>query len=50
MLAPDSLRAVQPLGKSPVMQDGDGILPESGAIIEYLADRYGEESLMKPAP
>ncbi|HTC26945.1 glutathione S-transferase [Dyella sp.] len=41
MLAPPELRAVHPLGKSPVITDGDLTLAESGAIIEYLADRYG---------
>lgn len=41
-LAPPELRAIHPLGKSPVMQDGDLILPESGAIIEYLIERYGQ--------
>ena len=41
MLAPPELRAVHPLGKSPVIQDGDTIVAESGAIIEYLVDRYG---------
>jgi len=42
MLAPTSLRAVHPLGKSPVITDGELTLAESGAIVEYLADRYGE--------
>ena len=41
MLAPPSLRQVHPLGKSPVITDGDFTLAESGAIIEYLVDRYG---------
>jgi glutathione S-transferase len=41
MLAPPALRAVHPLGKSPVVQDGDLVVAESGAIIEYLVDRYG---------
>ena len=41
-LAPPELRAIHPLGKSPVMQDGDLILPESGAIIEYLIERHGD--------
>lgn len=41
MLAPPELRAVHPLGKSPVVTDGELTLAESGAIIEYLADRYG---------
>jgi glutathione S-transferase len=41
MLAPASLRQVHPLGKSPVITDGELTLAESGAIIEYLVDRYG---------
>jgi len=41
MLAPPDLRAVHPLGKSPVISDGDVTLAESGAIVEYLASRYG---------
>ncbi len=49
MLAPASLRAVHPLGKSPVVTDGDLKLAESGAIIEYLAGRYGDGRLV-PAP
>lgn len=40
MLAPPELRAVHPLGKSPVISDGGLTLAESGAILEYLADRY----------
>jgi glutathione S-transferase len=40
MLAPPSLRAVHPLGKSPVITDGDATLAESGAILEYLVERY----------
>jgi len=42
LLAPASLRAVHPLGKSPVITDGDATLAESGAILEYLVDRYGK--------
>jgi glutathione S-transferase len=49
MLAPPELRAVHPLGKSPVITDDKLTLAESGAIIEYLADRYGAGQLM-PAP
>jgi glutathione S-transferase len=41
MLAPPSLRAVHPLGKSPVITDDGLALAESGAIVEYLAERYG---------
>ncbi|HXF46420.1 MAG TPA: glutathione S-transferase [Burkholderiaceae bacterium] len=40
MLAPPALRAVHPLGKSPVITDGDLTLAESGAILEYLVERY----------
>jgi glutathione S-transferase len=46
MLAPPELRAVHPLGKSPVITDGEFTLAESGAIIEYLADRYGAGTLI----
>jgi glutathione S-transferase len=48
MLAPPELRAVHPLGKSPVITDGGNTLAESGAILEYLVDRYGQGRL-KPA-
>lgn len=41
MQAPDSLRQVHPLGKSPVITDGDVTVAESGVIIEYLCDTYG---------
>jgi glutathione S-transferase len=49
MLAPASLRAIHPLGKSPVITDGDATLAESGAILEYLVDTYGAGKLA-PAP
>ena len=42
MLAPPELRKVHPLGKSPVVTDDDLTLAESGAIIEYLVERYGD--------
>ncbi|WP_426690317.1 glutathione S-transferase family protein [Rhodanobacter ginsengiterrae] len=48
MLAPPELKAVHPLGKSPVISDGELVLAESGAIIEYLADRYGAGRLIPP--
>ena len=41
MLAPPELRAVHPLGKSPVITEGGVTLAESGAIIEHLAEREG---------
>jgi glutathione S-transferase len=46
ILAPASLLAVHPLGKSPVISDGDLVLAESGAIIEYLIGRYGNGRLI----
>jgi glutathione S-transferase len=46
MLAPPELRAVHPLGKSPVISDGDLTLAESGAIVEYLAGNYGAGTLV----
>jgi glutathione S-transferase len=49
MRAPAALRAVHPLGKSPVVTDGSLMLAESGAIIEHLADRYGDGRLA-PSP
>ena len=42
MLAPPALRNVHSLGKSPVLTDNELILAESGAIIEYLVERYGD--------
>ncbi|CAE6705700.1 glutathione S-transferase family protein [Paraburkholderia aspalathi] len=42
MLAPPELRTVHPLGKSPVITDDGQTLAESGAIIEYLVDKYGQ--------
>ena len=41
MLAPPELRAIHPLGKSPVVEDDGLVIAESGAIIEYLIERYG---------
>lgn len=41
MLAPPELRAVHPLGKSPVMTDAENTVAESGAIVDYLIERHG---------
>jgi glutathione S-transferase len=49
MLAPPTLRAVHPLGKSPVIVDEGLTLAESGAIVEYLAGRYGNGRLIPAA-
>src|SRR3984957_3003243 len=48
MLAPPELKAVHPLGKSPVVTDGDRTLAESGAIVEYLVERHGGGRLVPP--
>jgi glutathione S-transferase len=40
-LAPAALKAIHPLGKSPVITDGTETIAESGAILEYLVERYG---------
>src|SRR5450830_107295 len=49
MLAPQSLRDVHPLGKSPVITDGDLTIAESGAIVEYLVERYGNGKFIPEA-
>ncbi|MGA9794767.1 MAG: glutathione S-transferase [Rhizomicrobium sp.] len=46
--APPELKAVHPLGKSPVLDDGGRVIAESGAEVEYLIDTYGK-GRMKPA-
>ena len=47
--APEALRKVHPLGKSPVVTDGGVTIAEAGAIIEYLVDRYGKGRLAPAA-
>ena len=49
MLAPPELRHVHPLGKSPVITDGEVTLAESGAIMEYVIEKYGRGRLV-PKP
>ena len=49
MLAPPELIKIHPLGKSPVIVDGERTIAESGAIIEYLVETYGPDRLA-PAP
>jgi len=48
MLAPKELRQIHPLGKSPVITDNGNTIAESGAIIEYIVDSYGEGRLIPP--
>jgi glutathione S-transferase len=47
-LAPPEMKKIHPLGKSPMLTDGDLVLVESGAIIEYIVDRYGGGRLAPP--
>ncbi|MFP7721667.1 glutathione S-transferase [Lysobacter sp. A3-1-A15] len=49
LLAPAALRAVHPLGKSPVLEDNGRVVAESGAIIEYLLERYDTGGTLGPA-
>ncbi|EIT69774.1 MULTISPECIES: glutathione S-transferase family protein [Hydrocarboniphaga] len=49
MLAPPELRAVHPLGKSPLLSDDGLVIAESGAIIEYLLERYGHGRFLPAA-
>ena len=49
MRAPKELRAVHPLGKSPVVTDDGKTIAESGAIVEYLTQTYGDGKLL-PRP
>ncbi len=46
--APAELKAIHPLGKSPVIEDGDNIIAETGAIVVYILDKYGKGRL-RPA-
>jgi len=48
--APESLKAVHPLGKSPVITDGGVVVAESGAIIEYLTRGHGDGRLAVTDP
>ncbi|MGC0154050.1 glutathione S-transferase family protein [Chromobacterium vaccinii] len=48
-LAPPELKAIHPLGKAPVLRDGDTVLIESGAIVDYLIRTYGK-GRFAPAP
>ena len=48
-LAPPELKAVHPLGKSPLLEDDGVVIEESGAIIQYLLDKYGQ-GRFQPAP
>ena len=46
--APPDMKALHELGKSPLITDGDTVLAESGAIVEYIVRRYGKGALVPP--
>ena len=48
-LAPPELEKIHPLGKAPVIRDGDEVIFESGAIIEYLVRKHGNGRLAPAA-
>jgi glutathione S-transferase len=47
-LGPPELRSIHPLGKSPIIVDDGATMAETGAIVEYLVERYGEGRLRPP--
>jgi glutathione S-transferase len=49
MLAPKSLQQIHPLGKSPVITDGNRVIAESGNILEYIVETYGKGQLVPAA-
>lgn len=49
MLAPPELRAIHPLGKSPVIEDGAVKVAETGAVVQYLLETYAAGRLQPPA-
>ncbi len=49
MLAPPELRAIHPLGKSPVITEDNRTIAETGAIIDYVIERHGGGRLIPPA-
>ena len=48
MLAPPEYKALHPIGAAPVITDGDLVLAESGAIVDYIMARYGKGRLTPP--
>ncbi|PVZ89300.1 glutathione S-transferase [Serratia sp. S1B] len=48
--APDELKLIHPLGKSPILQDDQHVFAESAVILEILQQRYDPEYQFKPRP
>ena len=49
-LAPDEYKALHPMGIAPVIEDGDLVLGESGAIVEYICAKYAPDTALVPGP
>jgi len=49
MLAPPDYKALHAIGTAPVIRDGELVLAESGAVVEYIIARYGKGRLALPA-
>ena len=49
MLAPADYKALHPIGAAPVITDGDLVLAESGAIVDYIVAKYGKGRLTPSA-
>ena len=47
-LAPESLKKIHPLGKAAILEDGESVMAESGAILEYLLKKYGKDKIYTP--
>src|SRR5258706_7872003 len=46
--APQPVKALHAIGKAPVIRDGNTVLAESGAIVEYIVQRHGGGRLAVP--
>ncbi|MEE4316713.1 MAG: glutathione S-transferase [Erythrobacter sp.] len=49
-LAPPELKAIHPMGIAPVITDGDLVLGESGAIVDYIVGKYAPDTDLMPGP
>ena len=47
--APEAMKGLHPLGRAPIIRDGDTVLAESAAIVDYIVQRYGGGRLVVAA-
>src|SRR3546814_13762299 len=47
--APEALKDIHPLGKSPIVTEADRVVAESGAIVDYIVRRHGQGRLAPPS-